>query len=208
MNITPAILEYDFESILSKVNIVKNLFGKVQIDIVSSDFANQQTWPFNDEKIEFEKLNGLDLEFDLDLMVNDLENYLDDLIKLNANRYILHRKENIIPIIQKLKGENKIVFIAITVNDDLEKLKDVFQYVDGVQFMGIKYVGKQGQPYDENIENYIKEVKKNYNFTLSIDGAISGENIKQLKDLGIEEFAIGSALLRGDINENIKKMQI
>ena len=74
---------------------------------------------------------------------------------------------------------------------------------DFIQFMGIKKIGYQGQPFDEEVLKKIKDLRKKYpDITISVDGGVSFDNYKDLAKAGANKLISGSALYE---SENIKE---
>ena len=69
--------------------------------------------------------------------------------------------------------------------------------------MGIKKIGYQGQPFDEEVLKKIKDLRKKYpDITISVDGGVSFDNYKDLAKAGANKLISGSALYE---SENIKE---
>ena len=65
-----------------------------------------------------------------------------------------------------------------------------------------RQVGKQGEPYNAGVINLIRAIQSMRPLPISVDGAVSIDTIPALKEAGAEQFAVGSALFRGDIAQN------
>ena len=98
-NITPAILEKNFNEIKNKLTFLRGRAKCVQLDVCDGFFVESQTWPFASggfEDIDFQKImdeeEGLpfweEFDFEFDLMVlNAVENF-DLYMKLGPKRMI------------------------------------------------------------------------------------------------------------------------
>ena len=63
--------------------------------------------------------------------------------------------------------------------------------------MGIKTVGKQGQPFDSRTEKNIERIKNKYpDLTIAVDGAVNESTIPVLVAAGAIRLAPGSAITR------------
>jgi ribulose-phosphate 3-epimerase len=64
--------------------------------------------------------------------------------------------------------------------------------------------GQAGQiylPYAENKIDQLLELKKEYNFSIGLDGACNVDRIKRLYEKGVDNFVLGTAaLFYGDMD--------
>jgi ribulose-phosphate 3-epimerase len=62
--------------------------------------------------------------------------------------------------------------------------------------MGIHNIGSQGQPFDTEVLERIKELKNLFpELTISIDGSVNEKTIPLLRAAGADRFVSGSAIL-------------
>jgi ribulose-phosphate 3-epimerase len=93
---------------------------------------------------------------------------------------------------------SKGVSLSISANNDtaLETLKAYAAVADGVQLMGIKDIGVQGQPFDERVIERIKVLKRQFpKLPITVDGSVNTATIKRLSAAGADRFICGSALI-------------
>ena len=235
MKIIPAILEKDYLKVKDTLETFSKVATTIQIDIVENNFAPgavTNTWLPN----SYEDLNGYSVNLEFDMMVSDIEKYLDMLYHYDAKKIIIHTRDmNIVDymnVYEKIKERNHFVQVGIC-DTDTEKIKATYGYYDYVQLMGIENIGAQGQGFDTNVIDKIKLVKKfldikqedsstsvnknileggiKNNLTqkeiyIQIDGAMNPENIKLCKDAGAVSFAIGSYFKNAVKNNNLKEV--
>ena len=73
--------------------------------------------------------------------------------------------------------------------------------------MGIREIGKQGEPYDPAVEDLIRSVKAmNPKLPISVDGGVSAQVIPALVEAGVSQLTVGSALFHGDIERNFSAL--
>ena len=222
--IIPAILEKSFDAIQEATDCVRGVTKSIQIDIVDGVYANNTTWPFvtdeNDSNVEkpsekqladkAECLYGLRMPFELDLMIQNPEDSLGVWLLTDATRIIIHRTSTqyVSYCINRVKDDGREVYLGLTANDTLEGIATALEIVDGVQCMGIAEIGKQGEPYNEQIEALIAEIHKTHpNLPIQVDGGVSAQTIPRLIEAGATQFATGSALFNGDVKENFTTLQ-
>lgn len=227
--ITPAVLEKSFDAILEAVARVKGTASSVQIDVVDGVYAPHVAWPFFGEgdadkgdagaavslsgkqlAEKAECLYGLSMPFELDLMVQSPEDSLGAWLLTDAARLIIHRASTqyVSYCINRVKEDGREVYLGLTVHDTLEGVSSILEVVDGVQCMGIAEIGKQGEPYDERVEILVADIHKAHpSLPIQVDGGVSAQTIPRLLEAGVTQFAAGSALFQGDVQENFVALQ-
>lgn len=190
--IIPTILEKDFAEVEKKVKVLDKVAPIIQVDIVSSEMVNGST--FSDVK----KIEELDTtaNIELDLFVKYPTKYLEYKLK-NVSHVILHieSSDDVFEEIIKAKALGYIVGIGISPETSINKLDAVVEYIDYVQFMTV-VPGAQGRPFIPSVLDVVKDFKQQYpRIKLQADGGINHDNIKQIKDAGIVNFVVGSAIV-------------
>ena len=231
VTITPAILEKSFDAILEAAQRVKGVVASVQVDVVDGVYATNATWPFvadagserdsataggvvsvSDKQLadKAECLYGLNMPFELDLMIQSPEDSLGVWLLTDATRLIIHRASTqyLSYCINRVKDDGREVYLGLTARDTLEGVASALDIVDGVQCMGIAEIGRQGVPYHEQIEVLIADIHKAYpSLPIQVDGGVSAQTIPRLLEVGAVQFAVGSALFQGDVKKNMTALQ-
>lgn len=223
MEIVPAILPKKFSEIEEKVDLVKDFVKFIQIDICDGKFVKNQTWPYiktdeNFEQIlreergmpEWEKVN-----YEFDLMIKDPSP--DDARKwlsAGAERIVLHLEssEDLNATIDVLHG---LVDVGVAIgsryyfDNKSQYAKDIIGRASYIQIMGIEKIGFQGQGFDQNTISTIEKVLSIFpDKLIQIDGGISIDNAKLLKDAGVKRLVVGSSLFGSDnIVDTISKFK-
>ena len=222
--IVPAILEKSFDAIQEAVDRARGVAKSVQIDVVDGVYASNATWPFlsggeggsvahlSEKELadKAECLYGLRIPFELDLMVQSPEDSLGVWLLTDASRLIIHRASTqyVSYCVNRVKDDGREVYLGLTASDTVAGVASVLEIVDGVQCMGIAEVGKQGEPYDERIETLIADIREAYPaLSIQVDGGVSVQTMPRLLSVGVEQFAVGSALFQGDVKENFSALQ-
>jgi ribulose-phosphate 3-epimerase len=214
IEIIPAILTSSYSDIKNKVSIVKDYVHTVQVDICDGEFVQSKTWPFASGGVEdfdfrniINEVDGMpswqEVDFELDLMVKDAMENFDLYSKLGARRVIFHLDaiEDIETFKEFIEGMDHYIrdFIqiglAINKDKDFEKINKIIYNIDFVQCMGIENIGKQGEPFNTEIVDFIKELKNKYeDIIISVDGGVNLENAPVLIDAGVSRLVVGSAI--------------
>jgi len=223
MEIIPAILAKDFEELREHISQVIGLAKIVQIDICDGIFVSSKSWPYP-EDINFAKImaeeEGLpfweEVDFELDLMVQDARFSFDKFIKLGAKRLIFHAEaedlgelNEFIEAIDPYTRESIQIGIAINTTTSIEKLAQLIFHIDFVQCMGIEHIGQQGQPFDERVLDQIKALKILYpELEISVDGGVNLITAPHLLKAGANRLVVGSALFKSDdIEETLREFK-
>ncbi len=211
--IVPAILPTSRLDLEEKLVRIRDIVGvtSVQIDLVDGRYASPATWPYRaNEKIDSVEslLHTGNLTFEVDLMVAHPEEVVEAWVALGASRITIHI-ESAQNLTQLLDGMHKrfghdkafapdlLSFgIAIGINTDLSVLEPHLPHADYVQFMGIKTIGKQGQPFDPRVLTKIASFRKAHpDMEIQVDGGVSRTSAPKLLAAGVDRLIVGSALL-------------
>ncbi len=234
--VIPAIIPESFEDLREKMSLVNELVPVVQVDVCDGKFVPSKSWPFVNDKGDFEQLiresEGFPfwetLDFEADLMVaNPEDGMAEDWIKAGAKRIILHEEssDKILKFVKKLRkeygyfGDSAITMeIGIGINVDTpDEVLDVYlktdelgrSLADFVQFMGIDKIGYQGQSFDERDFEKIRNLREKYpEAIISVDGGVNLENAPDLVEAGVNRLVSGSAIYESEnIEEAIEEMK-
>ena len=209
MEIIPAILPKNFKEIEDKIELIRGISDFVQIDICDGKFVRSTTWPYWKQDENFEKIlreemgmpSWEDIDYEFDLMIdNPTEDDARKWLSAGAERVVLHLESSndLNPIISILSGLVEIG-IAIDLKTNVDEIKRYEDKIQFIQCMGINKVGFQGQKFDQDTINKVKEIKSKYpNLKIQIDGGVSLENASLLKDAGADRLVVGSALFESD----------
>lgn len=221
-SLVPAILEQSFKDIVAKAHRAEDVTNTVQIDVVDGIYASNITWPFTalqdtsdatkKETLltkELQQLYTMRTAIELDLMIQNPEDTLGVWLVTDAVRFIIHRMSTkyLTYCINRIKEGNHEVYIGLTSDDTLIGIEPMIELIDGVQCMGIAQIGKQGEPYDERIETLIADIRNAYpKLPIQVDGGVSVQTIPRLLEAGATQFAVGSALFKGDVEQNFSDL--
>ena len=169
--IIPAIMPQSFEDIREHVERVAGQASTVQLDIMDGEFVPEATWPYGGgQRLEVGSWNQLqeqevglpfweEIDYELDLMVQDADKRLDEWIALGPKRIIFHLEalDNVVELLEKAQGARSLVEIGLAI-DSATPVGDLFPHlemIDCVQLMGIARIGYQGEPFDESVLDQI-----------------------------------------------------
>ena len=140
--------------------------------------------------------------FDVHLMINRVNKFLDDYIKAGSNIITFHYEinEDLNKLIDKIKQNRIKVGIALKPKTTCEEIKKYLHLVDQVIIMTVE-PGFGGQTFlkdqvykIESISKYIRE--NNLNVDIEIDGGVNYETGKLCVDAGANILVAGSFLFK------------
>jgi ribulose-phosphate 3-epimerase len=218
VEVIPAIIPKNFQDLEEKMSEVAGLVPLVQIDVMDGVLTPEASWPYKfipdpdfsgiiKEEKEFPFWEKLD--FEVDMMVSNPENFWFDWVSCGAKRVILHfeSKKNIESLIKdfksKMVAKESVLYIELGLALDIqtlnEKIYPLVELVDFIQFMGIAKIGFQGQPFDEKVVSKIEDFKKNFpKVPVSVDGGVNLNSAQRLVAAGADRLVSGSAIFESD----------
>ena len=218
VEIIPAIMPKDLQDLEDKASLVYKHVKTIQLDLMDGEYVEAKTWPFflkNAEDMDG-ILNGKVLPFaesinyELDLMVMSPERDLKKYIAIRPKRIIFHARsiENHTSFLETLSGfdtHHEIEFgVAISGEENLDYADELITKTGFVQIMGITNIGHQGEIFDENVFEQVKNLKEKYpGVIISIDGGVNLENAKRLKDAGVDRLVSGSTIFKSENKEEV-----
>ena len=187
IKIAPSILSADFSKLGEEV-IKLNDAGAdfIHIDVMDGEFVPNITFGMPVIKAIRNKTNKV---FDVHLMINNPQRYIDGFIDAGAD--------------------------IITLHYEAEKHLDrAIQYIKSKGVKAAVNPGFGGQSFIPYSLDKIKEVKEmaikagNENILIQVDGGIGKDNVKDVIEAGANVIVAGSAIFNGgDIEENIKSLR-
>ena len=223
IEIIPAIMPTSYADLVAKADKVKGNAQLAQIDVMDGKFVKSKSWPYreagnaNDAHFlamgkQDEMLPHFDeLDYELDLMIDEPEKHIDEWLPLGASRLIFHfeaiknREEFFTHAIFQAGareiGGSKVIEIGLAINPDTS-LSEIEMYMDNVDFvqcMGIAKVGYQGEPFDERALLHINALRVKYpNMPIAVDGGVSLATAHDLKAAGATRLVSGSAVFSAE----------
>ena len=155
---------------------------------------------------------SVDFFFDVHMMVENPERYIEDFYKSGANGITIHFEacKHIDRCIAQIKALGLRSGISLNPATPVSFLENIITEVDMVLIMSVN-PGFGGQKFIPYSLDKIKELskmreKKNPKLLIQVDGGVDACNIKELSEAGVDEFVAGSSVFKGDILKNIKAL--
>lgn len=209
MKIVPAIIPKTFEDLEEKMSNVAGLAPLVQIDVLDGSLVPARAWPYQSatkRDIFFDAIikeeQGFpawkELEFEAHFMVREPERIIGDWISAGAERIIIQIEgaKNFRACLDVVAGRVP-VGVAISLDTPNAVLAPFVEDFEVIQCMGwnFSHLGYQGQPFDENTYEKIKQLRSDFpKHIISIDGGVNLENAQKLLSAGADRLVVGSAI--------------
>lgn len=214
--IVPAVIPQSKKDLEEKLAQLAGLCEEVQIDIVDGIYAGPPSWPYvRDAKEEPGRMlaNGEMLpyagsfRFEIDLMSRDPESIAGTLIELGATRLTVHAEST--PYLTRFLAQTRARYghekefasgllslgIAIGAETDLALVEPFLDRIDYVQFMGIRTIGHQGEPFSASVLPRIAAFRKRHpGIEITVDGGVNAGNAAALLAAGVSRLVVGSAI--------------
>ena len=233
VDIIPAIMPDSWDDLYAKAERVHGLVPLAQIDIMDGIFVPSRSWPYANGGVKAEEHfvalvnqdEGMpfweELDYEIDLMITEPERHIDEWLPLGASRLIFHIES--IKDAEKFWGHDifkdgardiggeKVVHVGLAVNPgtSLEGILPHIEKIDFVQCMGIAKIGYQAQPFDDGVLTQINRLRVQFpNIPISVDGGVSVETARDLKQAGATRLVSGSAIFKAhDAREAIRALR-
>ena len=207
IEVSASILNLEKENALQTMyDLETSKIDYFHIDVMDGKFVKNDTTNKMREYCEYLK-NISNLPLDIHLMVEDVESYINSFSIFNPNIITFHlesakSKKEISKWIEMLKKQNIKVGISIKPDTNITEIQEFLPYIHMVLVMTVE-PGEGGQKLILKTMDKIKILKKyieenNLEVDIEADGGINENNIKELKDMGVDIAVIGSALIKAE----------
>lgn len=201
--VAPSILSADFSKMGEEVeNIVEAGADYIHLDVMDGKFVDNITFGFKMIK-DLRKLTSA--VFDVHLMIDEPETYVDRFIESGADILTVHLeavKKPIIDVVKKIRARGVKSAVSIKPKTDVNLLKPLIPYVDMVLIMSVE-PGFGGQAFMESSLDKVKAVKEmikaeNRDIEIEIDGGINEKTAAAAVSAGVDVLVAGSYVFKAE----------
>lgn len=195
-DVVPTILTKDPVDLETKIKSLEGLVDRVQIDIIDGVFLPENT-------VLIETLGSIEtrLKYDIHLMVNKPEEWINRCIQVMADRVIgqVEMMGKIEGFIEEGARAGLQVGLGIDVKTLVSKIApETYEMLDLVLIMTRKAGFEEGEFRPEALQK-VREIRKNYPYLdIYVDGGIKENNIKECLKAGANYLAVGGVIWRAE----------
>ena len=214
IKVSPSILASDFSKLGDEVvAIAKAGADYIHVDVMDGHFVpNISMGPSIVKSVR----NKTSIPFDVHLMIDPIEPYIDDFIKAGADIISIHPEanDNIEKCIDKIKSNNVKAGLAINPDTNWEVVIPFLDKLDIIVVMSV-HPGFGGQKFIPSALEKLKLLRKKIDEThphieLEIDGGVNFDNIESILKAGANVIVAGTTTFTGGEKEyanNISKLR-
>ena len=209
MNIlSPSILSADFWKLGEDIKAVKEADVEwLHIDVMDGFFVPSISYGM---PVIASIRKVTDMFFDVHLMIEQPERYIEDFAKSGADLINFHVEatEDVKAVIEQIRAVGKKVGITIKPKTPASAVEPYLELVDMVLVMTVE-PGFGGQKLIPECIGKVTEIRKmveekGLNIDIEVDGGINIDNVEDAIKAGANVIVAGSAVFKNDVAENAK----
>ncbi|WP_456484723.1 ribulose-phosphate 3-epimerase [Desulfurobacterium sp.] len=209
--LAPSILSADFANLERDIKkAVQAGADVIHVDVMDGRFVpNITIGPCVVESIR----KVTDKPLDVHLMIVEPEKFVKAFADAGADWISVHFEASIHlhRTVSMIKELDKKAGVVINPATPVEFLTDILPFVDFVLVMSVN-PGFGGQKFIPQTLEKVKKLKKwkeekDLKFLIEIDGGVKLDNVSEIIAAGVEVAVAGSAVFKGNIEENVKKFK-
>lgn len=190
IKIVPAVLASTKEEYTKRLNVIRQLTDRFQLDVIDGEFADNIT-------VDVSQITRpTDIKMDLHLMVAEPMKWVDKTLHLHPYTVIVQFEgsKDIEPVLARLKKATVKVGLALNPETPVSKLKPFIDMLDHVLIMGYP-AGFSGQKFQPEVLDKIPQVRDlKSNVEIGLDGGVNEKTMKKICSSDLDLINVNSYL--------------
>ncbi len=207
--LSPSLLSADFANLGSHVSLIDRAGAQyVHIDVMDGMFVPSISMGL---PVIRSIRSVSDRIFDVHLMIQEPDRYIDDFVKAGADIITVHAEAcvHLDRTIQKIKEKGILAGVALNPATPLNALEYVIGEVDMILIMTVNpgFGGQKLIPYTIQKIRDLRSMLdlRNLKTDIEADGGVTLKNLAEVLHAGANIVVAGSAVFGGDVEENVRK---
>lgn len=210
MLLAPSILSADFSRLAEDVKLIKDA-DYVHVDVMDGHFVPNISFGAGVMK---SLLGKTDLPFDVHLMIEEPDKYLEDFVTDQTEYICVHQEASLHldRTINHIREVGVKPAVALNPATPISSIENVLDIVDMVLIMSVNpgFGGQKFIPYTLDKVRQLALIREEYglDFKIEVDGGVTLDNAKELLDAGCDILVAGSAVFKAeDIPNTVKEFK-
>lgn len=195
--IVPAIIPNSAAAVISLLEQLPSA-RELQLDVVDGQYVPTISWPYQPAGAPMEVAHATDaVTLEVDLMVREPLPAARNWVSAGADMIVFHYGTISLEAFTTFV-DTATVSVGIASHGPFgDNFFDYVAVADYVQLMGIRTIGAQGQPFDDEVLDRVRMLRQVFpGKMISVDGSVNEKTVRALKEAGVHRMIVGSAIVQ------------